>query len=108
MLMGTTLSRPCRGGVLFEQSPEAARLANARRLPLATFLWPLQGQNPSRLQKTEQLTISGLEVLGEDARFANRRHEICISDPARQKVHVKVIGDSRSTGTPEVHSQVEP
>ena len=48
------------------------------------------------------------EVFGENARFCNWCHEVCIARPAWQQVNVQVVGDARARRSSEIHSHVEP
>src|SRR5438552_19159557 len=54
-----------------------------------------------------QLAVSCRQVFGEHACLANGRNEIRVARPARHDVHMYMIGDAGSSGTTQIHSQIE-
>lgn len=51
--------------------------------------------------------MSGLQILGQDARLGDRSHEIGIASPARKDVDVNVIYDASPCGSPQVHTHIK-
>jgi hypothetical protein len=54
-----------------------------------------------------ELAISGGQIFGQDSRFADAGHEVCVPRPARHNVHVYVVGYSGAGGAAEIHPHIE-
>ena len=54
------------------------------------------------------MVVGRLQVLGHHPYVADHRHEVGVAIPARDDVHVQVVGDACARRAPEVHSDVEP
>jgi hypothetical protein len=48
-----------------------------------------------------------IESLGEDPSLSGDGHEIGITNPAWEHVHVDVTGDSGASGFAQIHAQVD-
>ena len=59
------------------------------------------------LETSFQLTIRRPQVFRDDARLADGGHEVGVARPAREDVHMEMIGDAGAGGLAEVDAEVE-
>src|SRR5215470_13407240 len=50
--------------------------------------------------------VGGLQLFRMHAGLGGDGHEVCVTEPARQRVHVQVSGDSCAGGAAKIHAQV--
>jgi hypothetical protein len=71
---------------------------------------PGKSRNPLAIvyavERPRQLLPRDRQVLGQNPRLPDHRHEIRVARPARQHVHVDVIRDSRAGAAPQIHPQI--
>src|SRR3989338_2291281 len=78
--------------------------SRVRKIVLATLTMP---GNRKIFEKRAQPIIAVQQMLGNDFRLADHRHEVRVSLPARHHVPVEMILHPRPGATAEVHPQID-
>src|SRR5260370_30784199 len=93
-------------------SSVSSRSTVARSHPPKQFLNLCILSRPTGLRESAkrlgQTLVRCFQIFRVHARLARHRHEVRITDPARQYVQMQMSHHARARGTPQIHSQIHP